>query len=142
MFIKFEDIINNRIITAMRSLKTWLIVLVSFISLNMNAQNALNFPVSGQFSVQNPIETRPYNQVTIAENTFTILKDGIVVKQFRIVGETEQGLKIEQFYSDNDDPKRDRERFTIKIDSFNVNEYFVTIYLPLVTDNLHLVKIQ
>lgn len=126
----------------MKSLKTYLIVLLSIISLKANAQTAINFPVSGQYQVQNNIETRPYNQVTISENTFTILKNGVVLKQYRIVEETDQGLKIEQFFADNDDPKRDRERFTVKIDNYSATEYFVTLYLPQITESLHLVKNQ
>lgn len=126
----------------MKSLKTSLIVLLCIISLNANAQTAINFPVSGQYQVQNNLETRPYNQVTISENTFSILKNGVVLKQYRIVEETDQGLKIEQFFAENDDPKRDRERFTVKINNYSATEYFVTLYLPQNTESLHLVKNQ
>lgn len=126
----------------MKSLKTSLIVLLCIISLKANAQTAINFPVSGQYQVQNNLETRPYNQVTISENTFSILKNGVVLKQYRIVEETDQGLKIEQFFAENDDPKRDRERFTVKINNYSATEYFVTLYLPQNTESLHLVKNQ
>lgn len=126
----------------MKSVKTYLFILLSFISLNAFSQTGINFPISGQYAVQDNLEARPYNQVTISENTFTILKNGVVLKQFRIVEETDQGLKIEQFFAENDDPKRDRERFTIKINNYSASEYFVTLYLPKNTESLHLVKIQ
>lgn len=126
----------------MKSVKTYLFALLSIISLNTFAQTEIIFPVSGQFNVQNNSESRPYNQVTISENTFTILKNGVILKQYRIVEQTEEGLKIEQFFDQNDDPKRDRERFTVKINNFSATEYFVTLYLPQNTESLHLVKNQ
>lgn len=132
----------NQLIATMKSLKACLFVLLYMISLNAFSQTEINFPISGQFTVQDNVESRPYNQVTITENTFTILKNGVVLKQYRIVDETDQGLKIEQFFAENDDPKRDRERFTVKINNYSATEYFVTLYLPQNTESLHLVKNQ
>ncbi|TXI88135.1 MAG: hypothetical protein E6Q37_00645 [Crocinitomicaceae bacterium] len=126
----------------MKYVKTWLLVLWSIIAQNIHAQTDPSFPVVGQFSVTNSSETTIYDQVIISQNTFTILKNGVVLKQFRIVEETTEGFKIEQYFSENDYPKRDRQRFTIKIDNFNTNEYYVTLYFTSKTENIHLYKNQ
>ncbi len=127
----------------MRIKKLLLLVVLSLSAFASNAQTNFTFPLSGTFSVKQ-IEGQPinkYNKLIIEGNNFQILKDDLVLKYFRITELTESGYKVEQYFPENDDPKRDRERFFVKIISNNQTESFISVIKPLRTEVVKIVQV-
>ncbi len=127
-------------------IKKLLLLLVLFISSSaIKAQTNFEFPLSGTYNVQQEV-TQPgqpikiYDQVIIDGNNFQILKENHVLKHFKIIESTTDGYKAEQYFPGNEDPKKDRERFTIQIVENSENECFITIVKPLRTEQVHLIK--
>ena len=127
----------------MRIKKTLLLLVLCLSSFLLKAQSNFIFPLSGNFIAQQ-IEGQPinkYDQVTIEGNNFQILKENQVLKYFKILELTESGYKVEQYFPENDDPKRDRERFYVKMEVINETESLITIIKPLRTEQVRLIKI-
>ncbi len=124
-------------------IKKLLVLLVLLISSSaIKAQTNFVFPLTGIYNVQQ-IEGQPinvYDQVVIVGNTFQILKENQVLKYFKIIESTTDGYKVEQYFPGNEDPKKDRERFTVQILENTENECFITIVKPLRTEQVHLIK--
>lgn len=127
----------------MRIKKLLLLLVVSLCAFTLKAQTNFTFPLSGTFSVIQ-LEGQPinkYNKLIIEGNNFQILKDDLVLKFFKITELTESGYKVEQYFPENDDPKRDRERFFVKIISTNETESFISVVKPLRTELINIVKL-
>ncbi len=127
----------------MRIKKLLLLLVLSLSSYAIKAQTDFTFPLSGTFSVRQ-LEGQPinkYNKLIVEGNQFQILKDDLVLKYFKILELTENGYKVEQYFLGNDDPKRDRERFYIKIISTNENESYISVEKPLRTELINIIKL-
>jgi hypothetical protein len=123
--------------------KLLLLVILSLSTFAINAQTNFTFPLSGSFSVKQ-IEGQPinkYNKLIIESNTFQILKDGLVLKHFKITEFTGNGYQVEQYFPENDDQKKDRERFIIKIISTNETESYISVEKPLRTELINIIKL-
>ena len=123
--------------------KLLLLVVLSLSTFAINAQTNFTFPLSGTFSVKQ-IEGQPinkYNKLIIESNTFQILKDDLVLKYFKITEFTGNGYQVEQYFPENDDQKKDRERFTIKIISTNATESYISVEKPLRTELINIIKL-
>lgn len=123
--------------------KLLLLVVLSLSTFAINAQTNFTFPLSGTFSVKQ-IEGQPinkYNKLIIESNTFQILKDHLVLKYFKITEFTGNGYQVEQYFPENDDQKKDRERFTIKIISTNATESYISVEKPLRTELINIIKL-
>ena len=123
--------------------KLLLLVILSLSTFAINAQTNFTFPLSGSFSLKQ-IEGQPinkYNKLIIESNTFQILKDDLVLKYFKITEFTGNGYQVEQYFPENDDQKKDRERFTIKIISTNATESYISVEKPLRTELIYLIKL-
>jgi hypothetical protein len=123
--------------------KLLLLVILSLSTFAINAQTNFTFPLSGSFSVKQ-IEGQPinkYNKLIIEGNNFQILKDDLVLKYFRITEFTGNGYQVEQYFPENDDQKKDRERFIIKIISTNETESYISVEKPLRTELINIIKL-
>lgn len=126
----------------MRIKKLLLLLVLILSSYAIKAQTNFEFPLSGTFNVVQ-LEGQPinkYDKLIIEGNNFQILKDDLVLKYFKITEFTESGYQVEQYFPENNDPKRDKERFLVKIISDNETEIFVSVIKPLRTEFINLVR--
>ncbi len=126
----------------MKGYKYIFFLVFSMVCVNLNAQseNAITFPVSGNFNFDPEVgQIKDFNKVVIESNVFHLKMNDIVVRSYRAVAEIKGGFAIEQFYLNNQ-LNQPIESFNIHITDITENECFFTISYPQGSEKIHLIR--
>ncbi len=127
----------------MKSYKYIFFLVFSMVCVNLNAQseNAITFPVSGNFNFNPEVgQIKNFNKVAIESNVFHLKMNDVVIRSYRAVAEIKGGFAIEQFYLDNQSAYQPLESFNVHITDITENECFFTISYPQGSEKIHLIR--
>lgn len=113
------------------------------VCINLNAQNenAISFPVTGNFMFEPQVgQVKNFNKVAIESNIFHLKMDNQVVRSYRAIEIIKGGFLVEQFYLDGPSAEQDIERFFVEISSITESECFFTINYPQGSEIIHLIR--
>ena len=127
----------------MKRYKYMFFLLFSMVCINLNAQseNAITFPVSGNFNFDPEVgQIKDFNKVVIESNVFHLKMNDVVIRSYQSVAEIKGGFAVEQFYLDNQSANQPIEIFNIHITDIAENECFFTISYPQGSEKIHLIR--
>jgi len=129
----------------MKISKLFFLLLLCGISFQLSAQDtpdAHTFPVTGDYKIQDGPDSRPrdFNLVKIHDNDFYLVLNGQVMRSYEIVGFSDDTYHVRQFYLEDYPREGQKDEFSIKIDTINENECFLTILFTGGSEKIHLIK--
>lgn len=113
-------------------------------SLNLKAQEKPSFPITGTFKLQvdDKNGARDYNKVIIEKDGYSVLKDKQVLRTYKIISKTDEGYRVEQYFTGPGSEKKDKPRFLVHLDKENTTDCFITVTYGNRTEKIHLIRIK
>lgn len=114
--------------------------LFAFIGIsNSYAQENTSFPITGTFLVSKEGTTvADFDKVIIEKSGYSVYKGNTLLRTYKIVSKNSEGFLVEQFFEGNE--KKDRPRFTVRLDKVDQNNFFITVFKGNRVEKLNLIK--
>jgi len=125
----------------MKISKLFFLLFLCGISFHLTAQEQVSFPITGTYKVNDDVK-RDFNKVVINANGYSVLMNDKIIRTYTLLNKKQDGsYTVEEYFTGPGSEKKDRPRFSLRLDKKSNNECFISIIYGNRTEKIQLIKI-